>query len=118
MKINNEIKIIILYSIYFVSLFIALNHFIFNGLIDSSHFIIWDASYYYQIKSNGYQGFYVAFFPLFPMIWKGLSLGITGIAFFNAILFISSFYLLIRTLKVTIWETILYLRAPLKTVIL
>jgi len=35
------------------------------------------------------------FSPLFPMIWKGLSFSIIGIVFFNAILFLSSFYILI-----------------------
>lgn len=112
MKINNEIRIIILYAIYFVSLLIALNHVFFHGLLDSSHFINWDAGYYFRIKNNGYEGFNVAFFPLFPMIWIGLSFSIIGIVFFNAILFLTSFYILIRVLKTTTWETILYLSIP------
>jgi hypothetical protein len=112
MTINKELKIIILYPIFFGLIILLLTQLFYPGLLNSQNFLNADAGHYSWIRINGYEGFRVAFFPLFPLIWKTLSVGIYGIVIFNAVLFLFSFYLLIRALKATPWETVLYLSIP------
>jgi hypothetical protein len=63
----------------------------------------WDAEWYNSIRAHGY--FYsdltmssVAFFPLFPMVWRVTNLGPIGISLFNLALASASLYMLYRGL--------------------
>ncbi len=51
---------------------------------------IWDIEHYLWIKDNGYKGFRVVFFPLFPWLWRFTNLSLFGISIFNLILFLTS----------------------------
>jgi len=84
----------------------------FNELLNIKNFLNCDAEHYLWIKEYGYEGFRVAFFPLFPIIWKLLNVNITGIVLINGVLFLSSFYILIRDLKTSVYETIIYISIP------
>jgi hypothetical protein len=64
----------------------------FNGLIFSEeNFLNWDAMHYNTIRQNGYSTGMVAFFPLFPFMWKWTFLGPGGISVLNGLIYISSF---------------------------
>jgi hypothetical protein len=112
MTLNNTVKIIAAYFLVFVSVVFLLNQLFIPGLLAPGHFLNWDAQHYYWISQNGYEGFRVAFFPLFPFVWKGLSLGIHGITIFNAATFLVAFFFLVKELKSSIPETVLYLSIP------
>ena len=112
MKKPAEIKMIILYALFFISVLFLLNHFFFPNILDVQNFLHWDAEHYYWIKNNGYKDFRVAFFPLFPMLWKVCSLGVYGIVIANALLFLVSFYFLVKLIGATNREVLLYLSIP------
>lgn len=80
--------------------------------LKESNFLNWDAEHYHWIKTNGYEGFRIAFFPLLPFMWKALSFGTYGIVLMNAALFISAFYYLVKMLKMDTVEVLLYLSIP------
>jgi len=107
-----NIKITGLYVLLIAVILIALDRLVILGLLHPANFLNWDALHYNWIKDNGYEGFRVAFFPLFPFLWKALHVGPAGMAGINALIFLTSFYFLIRTLKVTPLETLLYLSIP------
>ncbi|MGB0883924.1 MAG: hypothetical protein ACPG4W_05190 [Flavobacteriales bacterium] len=69
-------------------------------MIDENQLLHFDAQHYFDIKNIGYEGFRIAFFPLFPLLWKYLSLTVFGIIFFNFSMFIISFFALIKTLRI------------------
>tara|TARA_B100000795_G_C22781854_1_gene432722 strand:- start:51 stop:1250 length:1200 start_codon:yes stop_codon:yes gene_type:complete len=62
--------------------------------IDLNVSAIWDIEHYLWIKENGYKGFRVVFFPLFPWLWRLTSLSLTGISVLNIllVLFSSSYF--------------------------
>ena len=93
----------------FMGTLLALQEIWFAGILDEVNFIVWDASNYNFIKENGYEGNKVAFFPLFPLLWKFLSLGPYGIVLINASLFFIGFYLLIKNLSIKAPKEILLL---------
>jgi hypothetical protein len=72
----------------------------FSNLLAKANFLNWDAEHYEFIKSFGYEGYRVAFFPLFPLVWKFLSFGVYGVVVFNAFVFLISFYFLIKKFKI------------------
>ncbi|HEY4147670.1 MAG TPA: hypothetical protein VGM41_02010, partial [Chitinophagaceae bacterium] len=81
------------------------------------HLRHWDAEWYYLIKKRGYdyiagrQGT-MAFFPLFPFLWKFSFLNEEGISLFNALIFSASFWWLARTLKLGFVSSLLFLSTP------
>ena len=107
-----EIKIIGLYTFAFILFISLIKYFIFPDLFLRSHFLNWDAQHYFAIQKNGYQGFLVAFFPLFPMIWKSIGGDVLGIVFLNVLLYLVSFYFLCKKLKLSRLELLLYLSIP------
>ena len=107
-----EIKIISLHLIFFIFTLIIIQQFIYPDLFNKQHFLNWDAQHYFEIQKNGYEGFLVAFFPFFPMIWKVTGFGIYGIVFFNAIVYIICFYFLMRSMVVNYLELAFYLSIP------
>src|SRR5258705_3261931 len=75
-------------------------------------FLHFDASWYNDIKENGYvykadaqsnSGFY----PAFPFLWKVTQLPPAGISIFNAIIFLFSFFLLARAFDFSTRESLL-----------
>jgi hypothetical protein len=85
-----------------------------SGLpISPPNFLNWDAEHYDYIRSYGYQDFRVAFFPLFPLLWRILALDAFGISIINALIFLTGFYILTRSYKITRVDSILlYLTIP------
>ena len=77
----------------------------------------WDVVWYEQIKSNGYsyspQGISnVAFFPLFPYLWRYSGLGLLGISLVNAGVFLASATWLARRLALPARLQLLVLSTP------
>jgi hypothetical protein len=71
-----------------------------------------DALHYLTIKNEGYYGIEVAFFPLFPLIWKVLSLSPLGISILNAGVYFLSVCLLFRHFKFSDKQKFLALLTP------
>lgn len=112
MKKHTEIKTIGLYTILFATIIFALKFLFFNDLLNVDNLLNWDADHYYWIKDKGYEGFRVAFFPLFPLTWKFLSVDIYGIVIFNNLVFLVSFYALVKSLKLSVLEILTYISIP------
>ncbi len=109
---NKEKAILIIYAVAFLAILLALKQFVYPELLSTNNFLNWDAEHYYRIKNFGYEGFRVAFFPLFPFVWKLLHLNVIGIIFLNAAVFFIAFYFLIRSLRSNTLEILLYLSIP------
>jgi hypothetical protein len=107
-----EIKIIGLYTILLTVVIVSLRFLFFEELFHSGNFLNWDAEHYNWIRENGYEGFRVAFFPLFPLVWRILHVGIYGIVILNGIIFLVSFYVLAKDLKLSITEMLICLSIP------
>lgn len=113
MKRHIELKTIVVYILLFVLTIIILQQIWFKDLFDSLNFLNGDAGHYHYIKDNGYQGFRVAFFPLFPLIWRFFSVDIFGIVFFNSLFFLVAFFILIKGFNIRrLSEVALYLSIP------
>lgn len=112
MKNYTEVRIIGLYTLLFAFIVFGLKFLFFNELLVSSNFLHFDAEHYFWIKENGFEGFRVAFFPLFPLIWKLLTIDIHGIVIVNGVVFLVSIYLLIKDLKLSNLEILTYLSIP------
>ncbi|MBS1563008.1 MAG: hypothetical protein JST39_01410, partial [Bacteroidetes bacterium] len=77
----------------------------------------WDAEWYFQIKTVGYyyeptQMGPLAFFPLFPFVWKLSMLNEWGISLLNLLVFSVSFFYIARTLKMGFISSLLFLSTP------
>jgi len=102
-----------IYALLFILALVGAQQIWFSELFDKMNFLNWDAEHYHFIKENGYQGFRVAFFPLFPLIWRLSSVGVYGIVILNGLTFLISFYLLLKNLEIKRGELILmYLSIP------
>tara|TARA_R110001632_G_scaffold42605_3_gene107868 strand:+ start:5294 stop:6511 length:1218 start_codon:yes stop_codon:yes gene_type:complete len=113
MKKNIAVNSILLYTLFFFTSIIALQEIWFGELFNSTDFLNWDAGHYHFIKNFGYEGHRVAFFPLFPLIWRFLSVGEYGIIIFNTTIYFVSFYFLIKELKIkSIQQITFYLCIP------
>ncbi len=107
-----EIKAIAAYVLLFAAVIAAVRIFFYHELLNSSNFLFWDAEHYQWIKEKGYEGYRIAFFPLFPLIWRWLSVGVYGIVVVNGIVFLSAFYLMAKDLKLSVTEILVYLSIP------
>lgn len=112
LKSKSELKIISLYILLFTALLFLVNKFFMPGILASANFLNWDAEHYSWIKDNGYEGFRVAFFPLFPLVWKLLNVSPPLISIVNALIFFISFYILVKQFKPSVPELILLLSIP------
>jgi hypothetical protein len=83
-----------------------------TGILNETNFLNWDAAHYANIRSNGYSGFLVAFFPLFPWLWKLSHLSAWGIAVFNGTLFLFSFAALLSYFRLSLKEHLLLQSIP------
>lgn len=113
MKKNTDFLYISFYLLAItISLFI-LQNFWFSGIFDKINFTNWDAEHYKYIKEYGYKDFRVAFFPFFPIFWRYLAVNEYFISIINALIFLSSFYFIIKHWKISNpLEILLYLSIP------
>ncbi|MDP2236599.1 MAG: hypothetical protein Q8J88_09215 [Bacteroidales bacterium] len=109
---SSVLKTITYYAVSLLLIVILADRFFIEGLLNSANFLNWDAMHYARIKDVGYNGFDVAFFPFLPLIWKHLSLGVGGMVVFNALLYLTSLYFLLRSLKSSVFDTLLFLSIP------
>ncbi|HSC39269.1 MAG TPA: hypothetical protein VLD19_15405, partial [Chitinophagaceae bacterium] len=86
-------------------------------LLNNTTLTHWDAEWYYRINTMGY--YYVegqmgtlAFFPLFPFVWKFTLLNSAGISILNLLIFSVSFFYLARMLKLGLTSSLLFLSTP------
>lgn len=111
--IENRIFWIGIYVCMFLLALVFIQQLWFTKLFNEINFLNWDAEHYQYIKEKGYKDFRVAFFPLFPLFWKLLSVNTYAIVIINGLIFLFSFYLLIKYLKIRKIELILlYLSIP------
>ena len=76
-----------------------------------------DAYFYYSIKDIGYLyepnvGNNLAFFPMFPLIWKLFAVSPIGISMINLLIFLSSFWFLLKNEIIDRKVTLLLLSIP------
>lgn len=109
---NKELIRIFLFIGCFCLVLGILRFVFYPALFSESNFLNWDAKHYDYIRKNGYAGFRIAFFPLFPMLWKIFGFNVFGILFFNAVIYFTAFYVLIKSMILKSYETILYLSIP------
>lgn len=109
---SNKTIQIFLFIVSFCLVLGILRFMFYPTLFSESNFLNWDAEHYYFIKNNGYEGFRVAFFPFFPMLWRFSTLGVYGILFLNTSVYLIAFYFLIKSMILKNYETILYLSIP------
>lgn len=86
-------------------------------LLNNTNLCHWDADWYFRIQKTGYsyvegQQGTLAFFPLFPLVWKFTLLSGKGISLLNLFIFSVSFYFLARTLKLGLASSLLFLSTP------
>jgi hypothetical protein len=86
-------------------------------LLSNARLRHWDAEWYFRIKKTGYE--YIAgkqgtlaFFPLFPFLWKFTGLNEIGVSLLNLVMFLVSFLYLARTLKIGFTSSLLFLSTP------
>lgn len=111
LNLNHNLWTIIGYLVSTI-LVLTITAIFFPDLFNENNFIHWDAGHYYFIRNQGYEGLRVAFFPLFPFIWKFLSVGAYGAVLLNGFIFCTSFYFLAKMLKLGVLESLLYLTIP------
>ncbi len=71
-----------------------------GNVLSAEDLVQFDAHHYRSIARSGYEGFLVAFFPLFPLIWKVTGLGVLGISMVNAVTYYASLIALARSFSV------------------
>ncbi len=85
---------------------------------DSSKWCIWDCGWYNGMREHGYiykvgQQNNLAFFPLFPLVWKILSVGNIGIGIVNYCVFALATFLLSMHYKIAIKTIIVFMAVGL-----
>ncbi|MFH1005731.1 MAG: hypothetical protein V1781_09630 [Bacteroidota bacterium] len=89
--IKNFLFSLLFYLLLFLLFYFLLVFFGKKEIFSENSFLHWDAEHYNFIKEKGYQNFRTAFFPLFPFLWKFISLSPIGISVLNGIIFLLSF---------------------------
>jgi len=79
-------------AIYFLTVFLGIVFLtvLWNGwsTVVNFDFLVWDAEVLSRIVSDGYDYYTVAFYPMFPWVWKLLSISPLSISIFNGGLFL------------------------------
>ncbi|MFT6850190.1 MAG: hypothetical protein ACJATA_001000 [Sphingobacteriales bacterium] len=81
------------------------------------HLDNWDVDWYKMIVEDGYsfakgQQSNVAFYPLFPLVWKSLGSSLLGISIFNLLIFNSALLIFWKTFKLKAWELLNLVAIP------
>jgi hypothetical protein len=103
------------FAYYIIAFFALLAYEYFNKqvmLFSEKNILQWDAVHYYTIKNYGYKGFLTAFFPMFPLVWKALNIGVVAMSLFNGFIYISAATMLIYFFEIEKREMILLLSTP------
>ena len=112
-KVGSDIVAIFIYMLLFIVTLVGIQQIWSSELFDTIHFLNWDADHYNFIKEKGYKDFRLAFFPLFPIIWRFLDVGVYAIILINSLIFFISFYILIKNLEIKgVKEILMYLFIP------
>ena len=112
-KVGSDIVAIFIYMLLFIVTLVGIQQIWSSELFDTIHFLNWDADHYNFIKEKGYKDFRLAFFPLFPIIWRFLDVGVYAIILINSLIFFISFYILIKNLEIKgVKEILMYMSIP------
>ncbi len=109
----NYFAIAVIYYVAIIAL--SLSYFVFfeHSKLDLKIFDYLDAAHYYAIFQNGYASTIdMAFFPLFPFVWKALHFDIVQISIFNAFLYIGCLAFIGKEEKLKSLDYILILTIP------
>lgn len=92
-------------TLFYFGAFVLLqifSYYFLNGrwLLNVDSFLNADAEHYYYISQRGYEGFRFAFFPLFPLLWKLIGVGIFPIVLLNTLLFLICFSAITSLFKI------------------
>ena len=88
------------------------NIFFSTNIFSEKNLLNWDAQHYDTIRREGYHTGMVAFFPLFPFIWKMVHISSTGMSILNGLIYISSFAWLAAVYKIERLQLILLASIP------
>lgn len=80
--------------------------------LENASFLHWDAEHYAWIAQHGYEGFRVAFFPLFPLLWKSIPISAIGISIVNGLLFYLCYLQLAKTFQFNWQRSLVFLSIP------
>ncbi len=102
-------------SYYTGVILISLAYFLNNSsaALSEKVFLFYDAVHYYNVALQGYNSHYeVAFFPLFPFVWKLSGASLIGISFLNALVYISCIVLVGKSEKLSSINYLIALAIP------
>lgn len=98
---------------YYSTLWLLSIFFTDSGYLTEVVFNYFDAIHYRNIAIQGYSSHYeVAFFPLFPFIWKFSKLSVFGISALNSAAYISAIALFGKTEKLSTGKFLILLAVP------
>lgn len=112
------LAVVFLHSLIFFSIYSILSFLGFiKGCPGSGSLMQWDAGWYAMIREQGYsyvenQQSNIAFFPLFPYLWKWLSVTPLIMSFVNLCLMYTGMVLLFKALNIQRSELLLLLATP------
>lgn len=113
----------LLYSLVYILFFHLIQFFLYkidmvSVVPDAQNLSSFDVGWYKKIIQYGYEyrsneGATAAFFPLFPYLWKFLSLNLVTVSILNALMFAVGFSLLAIVLAPTVQEMTLWITFPM-----
>lgn len=103
--------------LHFIFLILVYFSLIVMTIPNEQNILAWDASWYNSIRTNGYvylpgRTCNMAFFPLFPLLWKLVTVGGIGIALINLVIFAGSFAWLTKAADVSYTDLLLLISLP------
>jgi hypothetical protein len=107
------LHLVVIFSIYIIFSFLGFV----QGYPTNGGLHQWDVGWYESIKDSGYsfqpgEQSNVAFFPLFPLLWRLFPLSHLGISLINLLLFAGGVFLLYRTYHLDAQKTLLIFSIP------
>ena len=109
--INNRYLTTILYLTVTVLVLYGLS-ILFPNLLQAKNFLRLDAILYFEIAQEGYEGFKMAFFPLFPKVWGWCNLSVVGIITLNGIVYLATLLWLAKSFKISGITLLFWLATP------
>jgi len=114
---NKLVRAIILHIAIIILAYKILGSFSIFVLPKESNLKVWDAFWYESIRDYGYllipnQQCNLAFFPLFPYLWRILNVSSRGISLINFIFFFLAFYHLFKWKNLPFHLTLILLSIP------
>ncbi len=111
LKIILPLSLIPLVLVAFAILFYYSQH---GVLPDAGKWCIWDCGWYNGMREHGYiykpnQQNNLAFFPLFPLVWKVLNVGNIGMGVINYLIFAAAAWLVVWQFKISIKTLVVFL---------